>query len=73
MEPGDPFHIIRRFWAANNIAQNPDDPREWEGLPADAMSVVLAFLDKRNMANMRLVCKTWHFCVNNSVSSLQLR
>jgi hypothetical protein len=72
MEAGDPFSIIRRFWAANNILQNPEDLREWETLPSDVMEHVLGAMDKRNLASMRLVCKGWNTCVNSSVSSLQL-
>lgn len=73
MEAGDPFSIIRRFWAANNILQNPEDMREWETLPSDVMDHVLAAMDKRSMAAMRLVCQAWTTCVNRSVSDLQLR
>ena len=73
MEAGDPFQIVRRFWAASNIAQNPEDPRDWEALPSDVMDHVMAWLSKRTVSNMRLVCKTWHRCVNSSVSSLEFR
>ncbi|KAF6259864.1 hypothetical protein COO60DRAFT_1638060 [Scenedesmus sp. NREL 46B-D3] len=72
MEAGDPFSIIRRFWAANNILQNPDDLRVWETLPLDVMEHVMEAMDKRNLASMRMVCKAWNTCVNSSVSSLQL-
>lgn len=41
-------------------------------LPSDVMEHVLAAMDKRNLAAMRLVCKAWNGCVNSSVSSLQL-
>lgn len=72
MDMGDPFQIIRRFWAAHNITHNPDDPRDWETLSLDVMERVMAVLDKRSLANVRLVCKTWHACVNRSVDKLQL-
>lgn len=73
MEAGDPFQIVRHFWAASNIAQNPDDPRDWEALPADVMDHVMEGLSKPTVANLRLVCKTWHRCVNSNVSNLELR
>lgn len=69
----DPFQIIRRFWAAHHITQNPDDPREWETLPSDVMDHVLATLDKRSLAQVRLVSKTWHANVNSAIDKLQFR
>jgi hypothetical protein len=69
----DPIAIIRRFWAANNILQNPYDPRDWLQLPSDVMSHVLDHLaDDRDLAHLRLTCKVWNACVNRHMDSLSL-
>ena len=68
----DPIAIIRRFWAANNILQNPYDLRDWETLPADVMSHVLDSMDNSNLANLRLTCSVWNACVNRHMVKLRL-
>lgn len=72
----DPIAIIRRFWAANNILQNPNDLRDWLQLPSDVMSHVLDSLvessSSSNLANLRLTCKTWNACVNRHMDKMRL-
>lgn len=68
----DPIAIIRRFWAANNILQNPNDLRDWETLPSDVMSHVLDCMDLPNLSNIRLSCSTWNVCVNRHMIKIRL-
>jgi hypothetical protein len=72
----DPIAIIRRFWAANNILQNPNDLRDWMQLPSDVMSHVLEGLaansSSSNLANLRLTCKVWNTCVNRHIDTMRL-
>lgn len=68
----DHIAIIRRFWAANNILQNPFDLRDWETLPTDVMTHVLECLDSSTLASLRLVCKVWNACVNHHVDKICL-
>jgi hypothetical protein len=66
----DPTAIIRRFWAANNILQNPNDLRDWLQLPVDAMSHVLECLDDDSLSSLRLSCSVWNGCVNEHIDKL---
>jgi hypothetical protein len=72
----DPIAIIRRFWAANNILQNPNDLRDWMQLPSDVMSHVLDGLaansSSSNLANLRLTCNVWTTCVNRHMDTMRL-
>lgn len=69
----DPIAIIRRFYAASNILQNPNDPRDYLNLPSDVMDHVLDNLaDSPNLANLRLTCKVWNACVNRHIDKMCL-
>lgn len=52
--------------------EDDDEGKDWSFLPVNVTMGVIKYLNSRSIGNMRLVCRTWHYLITNSITCLTL-